>query len=257
MIMVTKVHIRDNTKTPLHYLPDLGNFANGMEYTFKPGVNIIVGENGCGKTTLLTLIKRYLMVDFNECGKGMCNSNINALYKGLGTDFLDGADVYADYDRNTFRLSHYGERKGEENMGSLDDFGTLYSQMRASTGEGVNIAIGSLFKLMFSKDARLKFDYAQFKEGYPEYADYVDSHRVGCENEWTILMDEPDRNLSLENLEQIKGILSLHKPNTQLITVIHNPLIIMALAKDDNINFIEMTENYIYKVKAQIRKLLK
>jgi len=253
--MVTKVYIKDNTKSPLYYLSDLDNFANGTEYIFKPGVNIIVGENGCGKTTLLKLIKKYLLVDFNECDKGTYNSNISSLYKRIG--FLDGVDVYADYVKNTFRFSHYGEKTGEDAMSSFEDFGTLFDQKHASTGESVNIAIKSLFKLMFSKEAKLKYDYSKLKETYPEFINYVNSHKVECENEWTILMDEPDRNLSLENLEQIKGILSFHKPNTQLIAVIHNPLLIVSLAKDESINFIEMTKNYIYKVKAQIRNLLK
>ena len=49
--MVTKVIIQDNTKSPLRYIADLKAFNNGREYVFQPGVNIIVGENGCGKTT--------------------------------------------------------------------------------------------------------------------------------------------------------------------------------------------------------------
>ena len=51
--MVTKVIIKNNEKSPLNYLPDLDNFSNGSEFEFKSGVNIIVGENGCGKTTIL------------------------------------------------------------------------------------------------------------------------------------------------------------------------------------------------------------
>jgi hypothetical protein len=195
------------------------------------------------------------LIGFNECDKGIYNSNIILLYEG--TKFLDVVDVYADYVKNTFRLSHYGEKTGEDAMRSFDDFGALFNQKHASTGESVNIAINSLFGLMFSKGAKLKYDYSELKDTYPEFESYVNSHRVECENEWTILMDEPDRNLSLENLEQIKDILSFHKPNTQLIAVIHNPLLIVSLAKDESINFIEMTKNYIYKVKSQIRNLLK
>lgn len=55
--MITKLKITDNANTPLSYLPDV--FENGFEVEFKSGVNIIVGENGCGKTTLMNLLKIY------------------------------------------------------------------------------------------------------------------------------------------------------------------------------------------------------
>ena len=101
--MVTKVIIKDNKRTPFRYISELDNFANGKTYEFKAGVNVIVGENGCGKTTLLNLIKTYLMVDYTECNKGMFNSNINSLFMGWEKDgFLDNCN----YERNspTFHL---------------------------------------------------------------------------------------------------------------------------------------------------------
>ena len=256
--MITKVVIRDNQKSPIRYIVDLKSFENGTEYNFKPGVNIIVGENGCGKTTLLNLIRRYLMVDETECSRGEFNHCITRLYRGLNYNILnDGIDVYADYQKNTFRLCHSGEKSENSSLKTFADFGELYSQKISSTGEGVVIALNSLFSYMFSKNAKLTFNYEQFKDNYPTYYDYVNNHRVKCENEFTILMDEPDRNLSLENLLYIKEILSFHKEYTQIIAVIHNPLLISALTKIENINFIEMTENYIYKINSQLRKLIK
>ena len=67
--MVTKVYIKDNSNSPVRYISELDNFKNGTQYTFKEGVNVIVGENGCGKTTLLNLIRSYLLVDEKECDK--------------------------------------------------------------------------------------------------------------------------------------------------------------------------------------------
>lgn len=258
--MVTKVVIRDNTKSPIRYIADLKNFANGKEYVFKPGVNIIVGENGCGKTTLMNLIRKYLMVDKNECSRGLLDNNVHDLF----TSFLDreriydGIDVYADYSKNTFRLAHAGERMhNDEIFESRRTTAEFIEQKRASTGEGVVVALNSLFSYMFSREARLRFDYSQFEDCYPAYFGYVERHRVICDDEWTILMDEPDRNLSLENLSHIRGILSFHKPQTQIISVVHNPLLIYALSEKRDVNFVEMTQGYVKNIKKQIKDLVK
>ncbi len=256
--MVTKVVIRDNTKSPLTYLPDLDAFRNGKEYRFDSGVNIIVGENGCGKTTLMNLIRKYLCVDYTECYRGDFNCNINALFRTFHNDkMLDGVDVYADYVRNTFRLSHAGEKAQNQALKTFEEFGSFADQINASTGEGVLVAINYLFGYIFGKEAKLTFDYGQFREVYPLYVDYVEKHRVEFADEWTILMDEPDRNLSLNNLRSIKSVLSFHKPQTQIIAVIHNPLLICALSKKRAVNFIEMTDGYVDKIVKEVTKLIR
>ena len=238
--MVTKVVINNNEDTPIEYLSGLRAFKNGKTYEFKPGVNIIVGKNGCGKTTLMNLIKKYLLVDYSECSAGEWNCNINDICFGLGENkhMYGGADVYADYQRNTFRFCHAGERKeNDEIFADMHSTNEFFGQKWASTGQGV------LQSLM------------QLGDNYPQYMKYIHDHIIDGD-EWTILMDEPDRNLDIENIGQIRGILNVHKPHTQIIAVVHNPLLICALSKNPEVNFIEMTRGYVNKVKKLVKELV-
>jgi hypothetical protein len=172
---------------------------------------------------------------------------------------LDGIEVFADYKKNTFRLCHAEEKHGNDSaLNTFNSFGTYYTQLSSSTGEGVLVAINSLFEYMFSKDAKLFYDYSQFRNGnYDEYVDYIDRHRIENNNEWTIIMDEPDRNLSIDSINDIRCILDYHKENTQVIAVIHNPLLIYSLSKNKDINFIELTPGYINKIVESINNLVK
>lgn len=254
--MVTEVYIRDNENTPITYLSNLDNFKNGTRYEFKEGVNVIVGENGSGKTTLLNLIRAYLLIGDKECDKGIYNSNINKLFRTYnGERMLDGVDVYADYERNTFRLCHASEISNDGAMKDFNSFGTFVSQKRSSTGESVNIALNSLFDMMFSANARLKYDYGKLGDMYPMYVEYVSKHKIKG-NEWTIIMDEPDRNLDIEHIDEILEILSFHKEQTQIISVVHNPLLIYSLSKNKEVNIIELTDGYVNKVCSKINNII-
>ena len=257
--MIEKVVIRNNKRTPVGYLPDLPAFKNGKEYNFKPGVNIIVGRNGSGKTTLMKIIEAYLLVDKNECSIGKFNSNINMLFNSfIDANLLDGADVYADYRKNTFRLCHKDEKNNDDILSSGKAFFEHFEQVRSSTGEGVVMAISSLFNYMYSKEAKLMFDYeavAAKVEHYSQYGEYVNNHRVEQYDEFTILMDEPDRNLDIDNIEQIKGVFSFHKPHTQIIAVVHNPLLIYILSKNKDVNIIEITDGYVGKISKMVESV--
>lgn len=252
--MIHRVVIRDNEKSTIQYISSLPAFKNGKEYVFKPGVNVIVGRNGCGKSTLMKLIERYCLVDKQECSLGIYNNNMNRLI-GLRREFPDGVDVYADYDKNIFRFSHKDEKTNDDVMSSMGNFTEYFTQLHSSTGESVLVAMNSMFNYMFSEKARLKFDYDKVGERYKEYGKYVKAHREQGE-EYTILMDEPDRNLDIENIGGIKGVLSFHKPQTQIIAVVHNPLLICYLSKCADVNIIEMTRGYVNKVKKLVKELV-
>ena len=59
----------------------------------------------------------------------------------------------------------------------------------------------------------------------------------------------------IENIEDIYKVLSYKKEMTQLICVIHNPILIYKLSKLNYINWIELSEGYLDKIKEVFNKL--
>ena len=253
--MIEKVIIKDRTKTPITYLDEIDMFKNGTEFIFKPGVNVLVGLNGSGKTTLFKIIEYYLIVGDIFCERGQYNGNINRL-RTYNND-ISGIDVFADYEKNTFKLSHFQDRSDDTILKNIQNFRDQIAGCQSSQGEKVMVALNSLFNYMFSPDARLSFDYDQFKDLFPEYYEYVQSHKLKePTDEYTILMDEPDRNLDLHNLDHIKNILSFHKEQTQIIVSLHSPLLITWARHQSHINLIEFSPGYAEEVEYLTRKII-
>lgn len=145
-----------------------------------------------------------------------------------------------------------------KNISNLD----LYvNNIRRSYGEKMVLSLESLFNLMFGqKDYVFPIrDLVEYKKKSNTFwikridnlLKYYKRNRITLTKndfEYTVLMDEPDRNLDIDNIIQIYNVLSFHKPQTQIIAIVHNPVLIYKLSKLDCVNFIEMTEGYLNKI---------
>lgn len=259
--MITSVKIKDNTKTPFEYVSNIEAFENGREFIFKPGVNVIVGKNGSGKSTLLNIISMYAL-----CEKSMCSEMpAEALdFPPIFDDddkVLDGIDILSDYAGKVFRLLPPAEMNRDSVLKNISNFDLYVNNIRRSYGEKVVLSLESLFNLMFGqKDYTFPIqDLVEYKKKSNAFwikridnlLKYYKRNRITLTEssfEYTVLMDEPDRNLDIDNIMQIYNVLSFHKPQTQIIAIVHNPALIYKLSKLDCVNFIEMTEGYLKNV---------
>lgn len=259
--MITSIKITDNNRTPFRYLPDVDAFKNDTEYKFIPGVNVIIGRNGCGKSTLLNLIAMYTF-----CTDTMSSAvpNVALSFPCIWDDkdrVFDGIEIHADYVGKVFRMLPHMEMKKDDILGNMENFTSYVNGTDCSSGEKGIVALNSLFKSMFStKD--YAFPIAELRERSKGYSEmwrrkidnliqyYKKNHiKVDKESfEYTVLMDEPDRNLDVQNIMEVYEVLSFHKPQTQIIAVIHNPALIYKLSKLDCVNFVEMTKGYLNEI---------
>ena len=150
--------------------------------------------------------------------------------------------------------------KRDNALSSHNNFQSYFNMLHCSTGEGVVESLTNLFKTMFDSKTNLEFPIKDLKkisecDSLPNQNKAKQLLKYYKENsfkyddpkdfEFTVLMDEPDRNIDINRLKEIYGVLNRKKEQTQIIAVIHNPILIYKLSKIKDINFIEMTENYV------------
>ena len=276
--MIKSVTIRDAGCAPYAYIADIPALKEGTTIEFKPGINIIVGANGCGKSTLIKTIATYLL-----CGNGCMKTptgynsvrdaaNDRHLWDPTETEkLLDGVDVAHDYNGVAFILRNSYEMEEGEALRDMDSFKSAYTRRVSSMGENTMFSIQTLFDVMFADKGveYLAFPIANLKKIMDNAGDvwkerlkkrllYYKWHQVTDltpeDFQYTVLMDEPDRNLDIYNLDQVADILSQDKEMTQLIATVHNPLLIARLSQKPNVNIIEMTEGYVNAVHTEIYK---
>lgn len=276
--MIKSVTIRDAGCAPYAYIADIPALKEGTTIEFKPGINIIVGANGCGKSTLIKTIATYLL-----CGNGCMKTptgynsvrdaaNDRHLWDPTEAEkLLDGVDVAHDYNGVAFILRNSYEMEEGDALRDMDSFVSAYKRRVSSMGENTMFSIQTLFDVMFADKGveYLAFPVANlkkimdnagdvWKERIRQLLQYYKRNQVTDltpeDFQYTVLMDEPDRNLDIYNLDQVADILSQDKEMTQLIATVHNPLLIARLSQKPNVNIIEMTEGYVNAVHTEIFK---
>ena len=261
--MIEKVIVRDNNKTPIKYFDKV--FDNGKEFEFKKGINIIIGPNGSGKSTLLDVIRYYMLC------KDKYVSNIPDLAENLielyewfeGDKLLNGVDIIADYRLSTFNFVHASEIKNKRELTNMTEM-ALFMATKMSMGESLLQSLHLFFKKIFSNEIDVKFPIDKiknkgvnelWKKRFDSLLSYYKKNHKDIDNlQFTILMDEPDRNLDIQNIDEVYNIIKTEKPDTQLICVVHNPVIINRLSKLDYVNFIETEKGYLQKVIDFVKK---
>ena len=267
--MIKSIIIDNNENLPIRYSYKLESLKNGTKFDFINGVNIIIGKNGSGKSTLLKNISYYLLCSSSYYSK---LPNFSMFGEALKMDNLfndtllkDGMKINCDYTGVVYNYIPYTTQEMEFNAFACSN---RIECSNKSIGEKTRFELYSLFNFAFSnRDVQFPIkeiisqrdnsnDY--WKERFTNLLKYYKSNSfitIPDDFSYTFLIDEPDRNLDISNIDELYKVLSYQKEMTQLICVIHNPILIYKLSKLKHINFIELTEGYLKEIKDVFNKL--
>lgn len=249
--MIECIKFRSGYPTRLPYVGD-------KLIEFKPGINILFGPNGCGKSTILNTLKTYCSI------------------ANGGWTHINNPDRYAS---KQFPLAYMGAtpgqcvadvawdgtpsfyNNGEVKLEKMDFFNTFLTGGASEESDGITSEADKM-ELLAEKPSSGQYrikqmnkvlnevrkipDYSQCPEFNPRWPDW-------CVNEWkywrslprtgpqTILLDEPERALSIPLQKKIYEEVLSDFSDLQIILATHCGFALNM----KNVNFIEFEEGYI------------
>lgn len=257
----------------------------GKTFEFKPGLNVIVGRNGCGKTSLIDAI-RYLTFCDQVFGSSIARGRESwelHTRDNYERGFWHLAELKAQHIRCTFNLRKKSDFNSYDFANSSENFLQAMGSMRSSDGQNVMAALNMMVRYYKygenwrdgkeGDDAKNKDEHgllphqsfetmvlSVIRKNMKRSNDlwkplwdcllkyYVDNNDETYKGP-TFLMDEPDKGMDVHNLNEVFKILTVSSGKLQDIVVLHNIGLIHRLMKlGDKVNFIEMTDGYLDEV---------
>lgn len=272
--MVKSIEFRDTKE--YSWYPQRLPCLKGKKFEFQPGINIICGYNGCGKSSMLRCIRRMTFCDKQVHSKLQTSDFTWAKVHTVVEELYGSVDLINDWNKSVFSLRPAEEVTGENFCDDTSTFSQMMSSGSYSAGMNTLSAIAYLLERLhksrkggeeadirdFNKqvmEIRLSFrsdtTLANASEKLPAYCvkKYMSEHQLDSEGV-TVIMDEPDRSIDILTADQIYGILDPDRPGdfkNSFLVVFHNTDMINRFLHSKNksrINWIELTPGYLENV---------
>jgi len=213
-------------------------YPEGLLIEFKPGINIIVGENGCGKTTLMNLLHKYVVRNVKD--------DFQKIIEGPGEDEQEN-------ERFDIFETNYGTNVSfdTQDLSPKNFFGWDFEKDNPVTNEKIKPVAGEDAGIVAGK---LQSIWAAAEESHGETSKgCLGAFLVGENN--LIIFDEPETALSLgaqyEYWEKIKKAGELN----QIIMISHSKVFIEEAGEVYDLESKKwMNSNeYINKIKKSVK----
>lgn len=200
--MIKSIKIKDKDNTAVSWLPKIDGFKESFEFT--PGLNILFGLNGSGKSSLLTLIARMFHCEQGQDEQKVTSYSFSEMFSlnfnNPGLSYASKYDaVSIVHDGSPVVYLSPNKVKGQIHAGSFDDDffkDSVQSYMfKGSSGETTIRRLGPFLK---------KIDEGSFKkipkiERHDEGKEIINSFLAGTleKDRPTVILDEPEKSLDV------------------------------------------------------------
>jgi predicted ATPase len=251
--VIHKLYIKNPEKTPCKWWPKVEGLKGRRTFRFTPGLNILWGRNGVGKSTVLTALARYF-----HCEQGgrsiVTGHSVREMQPSLLSDkFLTGAEV--EHDGQCVFYINPGMAVGLMGGGAAfdDDFfmeGITNTMAHISAGQTTLMRTNMVMKHLEKGVPEIEYKHNVGKEAKEVIEGMLKpTHDKGPV---TILCDEPDRSVDLDFARQLWDILPRAAAGRQIIVATHHVFALNA----PGANFIDIgPKDYRAKCEALVKEL--
>lgn len=271
--MFASIDLKGLKKSKLFgYAADVPFFKDKKTVEFKPGLNILFGPNGCGKSTVLNILG--LTMGATQGGlscvtEDLVHKTIDMLgalrnpRTGAKKEMSDQIGLAVAHDGQPVLFCDPRQTVGLSGGAFDNDFfetgmTEALDRNRLSHGQRslsrANAALGILAgKLVFPKNVVHRVQKAHVNETWEKALTVLEARMAATlpKGQPTILLDEPESNLSLLTQANLWGLLA-HPDvaaNYQVIVASHSPFALGI----SHANYISFSDGYVDKTLACLR----
>jgi len=226
------------------------------KHAFTDGLNIYFGPNGAGKSVALRFLKAYCsipkagwttLVDpkalapiaFPHCYCAMSPDKDKAIVDWDGTPvFYNSGDIS---DNNAWFYQNTGGNSEDGLSTEAERFEDMFE--KPSSGQYRLKKMNKLFQMLasppdiFANETKMR----ELFDDIDAQIEYLKS--LPSDGRVTILLDEPERSISLPKQKKLLEVLLQFSDKFQIIAACHSPFV-LDLPRD-KVNLIEIQENYV------------
>ena len=260
--MIYKLDIRDATQTPVKWLSSVEAFKKPRAFEFKPGLNVLWGRNGSGKTSLTKVLARLF-----HCEQGNHPTVSKESLSTLVGDRFDPINltkgVAIEHDGQGVRHFDPGHAVGLSSGGAAFDwdFGTegIQNQIfKGSAGQTNMFRFDRILNEIVAgvvPEVEWKIPRVAVNDLWRERIDLAKTilKKNAAKGPPTILLDEPERSYDLNAQIGVWRLLRAYADQVQFIVASHS---LFAL-KIPDAHYIELSPGYLTSSETALEILQK